>query len=283
MRYHKAFAATFFLTVLSQQTAYAEVVISGEFGLSAGSSILGQTDDNDADGATVLSFAVDGSVSATFNDWVATFDAYAMRRDDRGLRFDQFAPSEVSSIGLHFGRDFGPYYAGAFIGKNFFEADTGTGIAIADGHLFGIEGAYVISDKIVAYGHFGRADMVGNPGDIAFDGFFGRLGVTAELTEKINASLEFEAGSSEKIFEDEGDSGTYFVVTVASEYQISERLIATASFSHMAVRANTEDAGDDTQVMVGLRVPFGAAQRERGNLSTSYRPGLVAAWAETLD
>jgi hypothetical protein len=291
MRYHKAFAATFLLSALSQQMAFAEPVISGEFGLSAGASVLTNTDDDIEDEAS-LSFAADGSLSVNFNDWVATFDVYAMDRDDDGVDSDgndqegalNFAPGRVASIGLHFGRDLGPYYVGAFVGQNYFQGFELNSIErTSHGDLFGVEAAYDVTETIVAYGHVGQAKMVGLEGDRAFDGLFWRIGATAEVNDRIDASLEFEGGESNDIFEDEGDSGDYFVVTLASEYQFSERLIGTVSFSRMEIRANTEDFGTDTQIMVGLRVPFGAAQRERGNLSTSYRPGLAAAWASTLD
>jgi hypothetical protein len=268
--------------LLSPHATMAEPVISGEIGLSAGSSFLTNSDD-DVDDDTALTFAVDGSVSATFNDWVATFDAYAMDRDDRGLDFEDFAPGRIASIGLHFGRDFGPHYLGAFAGQNSFQGPTGSVDTDLDGDLFGIEAAYAVSDTIVAYGHIGHAKMVQFPGDVTFDGEFWRIGAKVAVNDRIDATLEFEGGESQDIFEDDGDSGDYFVITMAGEYQLSERLIGTVSLSRMEIAANTEDFGKDTQVMVGLRVPFGAAAKERGNLSTSYRPGLAAAWAAALD
>jgi hypothetical protein len=268
--------------LLSPQTAMAEPAINGEIGLSAGSSFLTNSDD-DVDDDTALTFAVDGSVSVMFNDWVATFDAYAMDRDDRGLDFEVFAPGRIASIGLHFGRDFGPHYLGAFVGRNYFQGPTGSADTDLDGDLFGIEAAYAVSDTIVAYGHIGHAKMVQFPGDVTFDGEFWRIGAKVAVNDLIDATLEFEGGESKGIFEDDGDSGDYFVITMAGEYQFSERLIGTVSLSRMEIAANSEDFGKDTQVMVGLRVPFGAAGRERGNLSTSYRPGLAAAWAAALD
>lgn len=286
MRYHKAFAATFLLTALSQQTAFADPVISGEFGLSAGASILTNADEGggEVDDEPSHSFAVDGSVSVAFSDWIATVDAYAMDRDDKGLDFNDFAPGRFASLGLHLGRDFGPYYVGAFVGRNYFQGvDNENNGRSRHGDIFGIEAAYDVSETIVAYGHVGDAEMDVDGGDTAFDGMFWRLGAAVEVNDRMDASIEFEGGESDDIFEDPGDSGDYFVVTLAGEYQLSERLIGTVSLSRMSIHANDEESGKDTQIMVGLRVPFGAAQRERGNLSTSYRPGLAAAWAEALD
>jgi hypothetical protein len=267
---------------VSPQLAKAEPVISGEIGFAAGSSFLTNSDDG-VDGESALTFALDGRLSLTGNDWVATLDAYAMDREDGGLDFEQFAPGRIASVGLHLGRDLGPHYLGVFVGQNYFEGRTGSADSSLDGNLFGIEAAYALSDTILAYGHVGQAKMVVEAGDVAFDGTFWRIGAEVAINERIDGRLEFEGGESPDIFEDGGDSGDYFVVTLAGEYAFSERLIGTVSVSRMEITANSEDAGRDTQVMLGLRVPFGREGRDRGNLSTSYRPGLAAAWAAALD
>ena len=51
----------------------------------------------------------------------------------------------------------------------------------------------------------------------------------------------------------------------------------------MDIIANTEDSGFDDFYSIGIRIPLGPEPGKRNNLTTSYRPGLAAAWASTLD
>ncbi len=267
----------------SYQAAVAEAVISGEFGLSFGPSVTHSTDDSD-NRVGSFAFALDGSVSARFNGWVGTFDASTTRRGLKGEYFRDVAPSAVNSAGLHFGREFGANYVGAFVGMNWFQGGTGgSNSANRGGTLYGVEASVAVTDSFTAYGHIGRADMIGDSDDTQFVGPFIRLGVADQITDKVSVAAEVEAGSSPHDFEDGGNSGEYMVLTLSGDYEFKPQLIGTISISSMRIRANTEDTGQDSQINFGLRIPFGETQNNRGNLATSYRPGLAAAWAETLD
>lgn len=196
--------------------------------------------------------------------------------------FDSYAPEGARSIGLHFGRNFGAAYVGAFIGRNEFQSDdTPSGNDYVSGKLYGIEGQYEMGNATL-FAQLGRADMVGDEGDVAFIGDFQRIGASVAV-DKLTLTADFEQGHSSDIFEDDGDYGDYRALGVAVDYQISERVIGTLSYRNMDVIANTEDNGYDNFYAIGIRVPLGAATGKRNNLTTSYYPGLAAAWASNLD
>lgn len=123
--------------------------------------------------------------------------------------------------------------------------------------------------------------LVGDLGDTAFKGDFVRAGLSA-TQGKLTVATDFEYGRSDNIFEDSSDWGEYTAFGINAEYQFKPRLIGTFGVSRMDITANTEDNGDETLISIGVKVPFGATYK-RNNLTTSYRPGLAAAWAETLD
>jgi hypothetical protein len=183
---------------------------------------------------------------------------------------------------LHFGRNFGAGYAGAFIGRNQFQSfDTPSTNGYGSGRLYGIEGQYVM-DGATVFAQLGQAKMIGLPGDEAFIGRFGRIGVSASV-DKLTLTADLEKGSSNDMFEDEGDYGDYRSLGVAVDYQFTDRIIGTLTYETMDIVANTEDSGFDDFYGIGIRVPLGTAPAKRNNLTTSYKPGLAAAWASVLD
>jgi hypothetical protein len=254
---------------------------SGSVGLSFGSSTVLSTDD-DGDDQRNGRYSLDGQAAVAFNGWIASIDAMAMRRGIDGADFEDYAPSGVSAAGLHLGKSFGENYAGVFVGRNWFQGRSGGLNAYSSGTLYGAEGAFVAGEGVAFFGQIGRANMVGDPGDVAFQGGFYRLGVTVDLSEKASITVDMESGKSPNIFEDDGDEGDYKALTVSGSYAFTPSLIGTMSYSQMDITANTEDSGNDDMISVGLSIPFGT-RSARQKLTTPYRPGLAAAWAATLD
>lgn len=204
------------------------------------------------------------------------------RRDIGDQDYSSYAPEGADSFGLHFGRDFGPAYVGAFVGRNRFQGeDASSDNGFVSGGLYGLEGEYTMG-SVAFFGQVGKADMVGEEGDTQFVGRFARIGVSASV-DKFTFTADFEKGHSPDIFEDSGDYGDYRAIGVAMDYRISDRVIASFSYENMDIIANTEDNGTDEFYAIGIRIPFGASTGKRNNLTTSYRPGLAAAWAEALD
>ena len=145
---------------------------------------------------------------------------------------------------------------------------------------YGIEAEYRFSNYSV-FAQYGRADMVGDVGDTAFDGDFMRVGFNAKI-DRLDFVMDYESGRSDDIFEDSGDWGEYRTFGVELDYQVTDRVSAYVAYTDMDFDANDEDFGTDQFVSLGVRVAFGEKGR-RTNLTTTYMPGLAAAWAENLD
>lgn len=249
--------------------------------LSFGRAPFFNTDD-DEERITEPGFQVSGWAGASFGDWRVFGDVAVYNRDIGANDFGSYAPEGARSIGLHFGRNFGAGYAGAFIGRNQFQSDdTASTNGYVSGKLYGIEGQYELGAATL-FAQLGRADMVGDEGDVAFTGSFRRIGVSTTI-DKLTLTADLERGHSPDIFENDGDYGDYQALGVAVDYQFSDRVIGTLSYRNMDVVANTEDNGFDDFYAIGVRIPLGASTGKRNNLTTSYYPGLAAAWASSLD
>ena len=148
------------------------------------------------------------------------------------------------------------------------------------GDLYGLEAEHALSFGTL-FGQLGRAEMIGDLGDTAFDGTFYRVGVDIDLGE-VRAIAAYEHGTSPGIFEDDGVSGTFKFVDFTLEYPFSSRVVGAVGAQFADFQANTEDLGSETTFKAGIRVPLGNSAR-RNNLKTPYSPGLAAAWAEVLD
>jgi hypothetical protein len=253
----------------------------GDVALSFGQAPFLSTDDDD-ERLSESAYKLSGWAGATFGDWRVFGDVNLYKRDIGDVDFDQYAPEGARSIGLHFGRNFGAGYAGAFIGRNEFQStDTPSGNGYGSGRLYGIEGQYVMGGMTV-FAQIGRAKMIGFPDDQAFIGRFERIGVSASV-DKLTLTADLEKGSSNDIFEDNGDYGDYRSLGVVVDYQFTDRVIGTVSYETMDIVANTEDSGFDDFYGIGIRIPLGASTGKRNNLTTTYKPGLAAGWAAVLD
>lgn len=268
------------LTLLCLATAAPAQTVSGDLALGVGSTRFTNTDD-DATGSRA-GLAYSGHLRAQWESWSATIDLNGVNRNTGSDDFDDYIPDSARALGLHLGRDFGTVLVGAFVGLNGFQSDdTAGGNGYRTGHLYGVEGTYALSGTMTLFAQLGRAKMVGDPDDVAFDGTFGRAGLQASF-DRVTLILDYEAGRSSDIFEDSGDWGEYAALGLAAEYRFKPDLIGTLDIARTTFTANTEDDGSETTVAIGLRVPFGQAP-SRNLLTTSYRPGLAAAWASTLD
>lgn len=253
----------------------------GEVALSLGKAPFFSTDD-DEEQFSASAHELSGWAGATIGDWRVFGDVNVFKRSIGDEDFGRYAPEGARSYGLHFGRSFDTAYLGAFVGRNEFQSDdTDSGNDYVSGKLYGVEGQYELGSTTL-FAQLGRADMVGDEGDVAFQGSFQRIGVSTTL-DKLTLTADLEQGHSPNIFEDNGDYGDYKALGVALDYRISDRVIATMSYRTMTIVANTEDNGFDDFYGIGIRIPLGAATGKRNNLTTSYYPGLAAAWATTLD
>ena len=267
--------------------AESPVTYFGDIGLAVGRDRIMSTDDDD-EGISINSGLLDGYVGAEMNGWRGTLDFSMMRRGDNNeSNFDSFAPTQGAALGLHFGRNLpNNGYVGLFLGRNWFQGDdAATNDSNLHGSLYGIEGEFQVMPRGMLYGQVGRARMIGDGTtyiDTGFEGNFAKLGMAYQYNDRLLVRLEGERGKSPFFFEDNGDWGDYNKISLGGEYELRPNLLATAKISHMNIRANTEDDGNDNTIQLGLRWRFGA-QSDSYNLRTTYMPGQAAAWGEVLD
>lgn len=255
--------------------------LEGDVSLSLGVAPFFNTDD-DEEHIRENGYRLSGWVGMRFDDWRVFGDVNRFRRDIGDEDYSSYGPEGADSIGLHFGRAFGPAYVGAFLGRNRFQGeDADSDNGFVSGKLYGLEGQYDL-ENVSFFAQAGRADMVGDDGDTEFVGRFARIGVSATV-DRLTLTADFEKGNSPDNFEDSGDYGDYRAVGFAVDYRVTDRVIASISYENMDIIANTEDNGTDEFYAVGIRIPFGKADAQRNHLTTTYRPGLAAAWAEALD
>lgn len=126
-------------------------------------------------------------------------------------------------------------------------------------------------------------DAIGDYGDNEYEGRSWRLGASAQLTDKLHASLDYEYSKSDNCFEDcEGDWGDIRVVDVDITYAITDDFYLIAGFEKQEIRANSEDSADVDNLSIGVRVPFGGSNGIN-NLSTPSAGYKAAGWMAPLD
>ncbi len=254
--------------------------LEGDVSLSFGNAPFMSTDDDD-ERISERGYRLSGWAGTSFGDWRVFADVNVFKRDIGDNDFDSYAPAGARSMGLHFGRNFGTAYAGVFLGRNQFQSDdTPSGNDYVGGNVRGIEGQYVFENATL-FAQYGDAEMIGDLGDNEFNGRFMRFGTSVTMNQ-LTVTADIERGKSPDVFEDGGDWGEYRSFGITADYQVTERVIATASFESMTITANSEDNGVDDFFALGIRIPLGE-NAKRNNLTTSYRPGLAAAWASNLD
>lgn len=271
------------LAALLSTPAAAQVSWFGEGYIGAGSSDYVNTDDSEADSLSHLSFG--GVAGFDYNGFRAYIDGHGLRRSlESGQDFDDYAPEDASSYGLHVGYEFnpafGPLYVGAFVGRNEFQGDDASSTnGTVSGDLYGIEAEAMLGNTSV-FAQIGSAEMIGDGTDTAFDGRFYRVGAAHDFNH-FTVVGDFEWGTSPDVFEDSGDWGEYTSFGVTFETPITDAVYGYLALNRTEITANDEDMARETRVELGVRFNYGP--RTRTNLTTSYNPGLAAAWAETLD
>jgi hypothetical protein len=257
------------------------VQFSAGIGLKVGQLSFEQSDDGEEDDG-ISSVGLNGFVRMDWNAWSVFADVNSVRRDIGDEDFDDFVPEGATAFGLHAGRNFGNLYAGAFIGRNWFQGDDADqDNGYVSGRLYGLEAEYRFSAVGAVFAQLGDAEMIGEAGDTAFDGRYYRVGGSYSFG-KFGVAVDYERGTSKEIFEDEGDEGDYRAYSIEGSYDFGNNLTATLGYQTADYRAYTEEDGSESTVSLGLAIAFGD-RSDRHNLTTSYQPGLAAAWAETLD
>ncbi|KPN63278.1 hypothetical protein SAMN04488527_10267 [Aliiroseovarius crassostreae] len=264
--------------------AQAELSFSGSIGASVGTSAFLNSDEEYEYSSEDL-FKLDGQLRAEMGNWAFMIDASHFGRDLDGKVFSDYAPSRASALGLHAGYMWGENYVGVFAGRNWFQGEeAGSVNGTESGNLYGIEGQFELANGTTGFfGQLGRAELAGDDRDTGFEGTFVRLGMTQAITDKLNLMIDLEYGRSSDLFEDEEDWGDYKSVGIKAAYAFQPRLIGEAGIDLMNIAANEEDHGNDYRAYLGVRIPFGAEGAKISPLTTTYKPGLAAAWAEALD
>jgi hypothetical protein len=247
--------------------------------------------DTDLEGDPFKGILVNGFITKSFDNgyrltgdanWESISTTYiSTTNSEENQSYYNTGPDHVGVIGLHLGRVFDPLYVGAYIASGY---TNGLEEEINGSVSFGIEAEYKLSEKVNIFAQLGKVeDAIGYDGDNEYEGRSWRLGASAQLTEKLHASLDYEYSKSDNCFEDcEGDWGDIKVVDVDITYAITDDFYLIAGFEKQKIRANTEDRADVDNLSIGVRVPFGGSNGNN-NLSTPSAGYKAAGWMAPLD
>ena len=287
----------------SKVTIYGLTAFMAIIGTPANAEIAGGLDmsfissdrkstDTDITGDPFSGVLVNGFITKSFDNgyrltgdasWESISTTYSGDGDceDDDECYKHTGPDHVGVIGLHLGRVFDPLYVGAYIASGYtngFEEEINGSVS------FGIEAEYKLSEKVNIFAQLGKVeDAIGAEGDNEYEGRSWRLGASAQLTDKLHASLDYEYSKSDNCFEDcEGDWGDIKVVDVDITYAITDDFYLIAGFEKQEIRANSEDRADVDNLSIGVRVPFGGSNGIN-NLSTPSAGYKAAGWMAPLD
>ena len=263
----------------------ANAEIAGGLDMSFISSDRKSTDENMI-GDPFSGVLVNGFITKSFDNGYrltgdASWESISTTYGDGEGSYYQTGPDHVGVIGLHLGRVFDPLYVGAYIASGY---TNGKEEEINGSVSFGIEAEYKLSEKVNIFAQLGKVeDAIGAEGDNEYEGRSWRLGASAQLTDKLHASLDYEYSKSDNCFEDcEGDWGDIKVVDVDITYAITDDFYLIAGFEKQEIRANSEDSADVDNLSIGVRVPFGGSNGIN-NLSTPSAGYKAAGWMAPLD
>ena len=246
--------------------------------------------DTGLEGDTFKGILVNGFITKSFdNGYRLTGDANwesISTTYDYTNNYNNKGPDHVGVIGLHLGRVFDPLYVGAYIASGYTNGEKEINGSVS----FGIEAEYKLSEKVYIFAQRGKVeDVISSEGDQEYEGRSWRLGVSAQFTDKLHASLDYEGSKSDDCFEDCVDSGTgsnqwgdIRVVDVDITYAITDDFYLIAGFERQKIRANIEDRADVDNLSIGVRVPFGGSNGNN-NLSTPSAGYKAAGWMLPLD
>ena len=228
-------------------------------------------------------YFVAGQTQRNFGDYRLSVDGRLEMMDDKGID-DVYATGPVHSgiIGLHFGREFGDAYFGAFAAAGYFDGyDSESPMT---GTLAGLEGSYTLPVGAVLYAQIGAMEAIGYLGDNEYVGYAARVGAKHQFNDRIAAGLSYEFGQSNDCFVDCGDQpGEFSMATLDASYAVTDQMDIVARYAYLDVfDEDDSDTGTASTFYLGARWNFGA-RSEQTALTTPMGGFQAAGWMNPLD
>lgn len=224
-----------------------------------------------------------GQSQRNFGDYRLSFDGRFEMTDDEGLDdVYESGPLHSGVIGLHFGREFGAAYVGAFAAVGYFDGyDSDDPMT---GSLAGLEASYTLPVGAMLYAQVGAMDAIGDPGDNEYVGYAARVGAKHQFNDRIIAGLSYEFGEAEDCFVDCGDQpGEFSLVTLDAAYAITDNMDLVARYAYLDVYdVNDDDTGTESNIYLGARWNFGPRAAQTA-LTTPMGGFQAASWMAPLD
>lgn len=233
-------------------------------------------------------YFVAGQTQRNFGDYRLSVDGRLEMMDDKDID-DGSATGPVHSgvIGLHFGREFGDAYFGAFAAAGKFDGNDSD--SPMTGTLAGLEGSYTLPIGAVLYAQGGAMEAIGHSGDQEYVGYAARVGAKHQFNDRISAGLGYEFGRSNECFVDcphEGEvdePGVFSMVTLDASYAVTDQMDIVARYAYLNVfDEDDDDTGTESTFYLGARWNFGA-RSEQTALTTPMGGFQAAGWMGPLD
>ncbi|MDQ2065816.1 hypothetical protein Q9295_05495 [Xinfangfangia sp. CPCC 101601] len=239
------------------------------------------SDDTDIGEAPFYGVYIAADTTRDFGALKFSLDARLELMSDKGIDdVYQTGPLHTGVIGAHLGRQLGATYLGGYAAFGLFD-----GYDSEDpmkGYTIGVEAEHQLVSGISLFGQVGYAEAIGDEYDNEFKGTSARIGVAGDLNSAVSYQLAAEYAYSADCFEDCGDQwGRYTAVSLEVSYDLSEKMELVGVARHAKITANRENKAEETNLYVGVRIPFGATKRN--NLTTPMGAFQGAGWMQPLD
>jgi opacity protein-like surface antigen len=234
-------------------------------------------------------YFVAGQTQRNFGDYRLSVDGRLEMMDDKDIDdVDKTGPVHSGVIGLHFGREFGDAYFGAFAAAGNFDGYESN--SPMTGTLAGLEGSYTLPIGAVLYAQVGAMEAIGDPDDNEYVGYAARVGAKHQFNDRISAGLSYEFGQSNDCFVDCPDDenevdepGVFSMVTLDASYAVTDQMDIVARYAYLNVfDEDDDDTGTESTFYLGARWNFGA-RSEQTALTTPMGGFQAAGWMEPLD
>ncbi|MBN2905828.1 MAG: hypothetical protein JXJ18_03860 [Rhodobacteraceae bacterium] len=239
--------------------------------------------DTDIEGSPFAGAYIGGMAENHFGAYRFSIDGRVEYMSDQG-KDDPYVTGPVHSgvLGLHFGREFGASYVGAYVATGIFDGYNSN--SPMSGSMYGLEASHTITGDVNVFGQAGYMRAIGDANDNEYKGFVARLGMSAPLTDRLNAMVSLDGGRSDDCFVDCGNQpGRYIGLTIEADYALNDKYAVVGSISHMSVYdEDDDDTGTDTSLFLGVRMNFGATGSSKA-LTTPISGFRAAGWMEPLD
>lgn len=243
-----------------------------------------QSTDTDIVGSPFIGGYVGGYASGNIGMFSVAIDGRYELTGDEGLN-DVYLTGPLHSgvLGLHFGANFGPVYAGVFAAKGF--VDGYDSEKPMNGTVQGIELAYAVSPTINVMAQLGAAKAIGSDGDNEYDGYAAKIAVDAKISDTLGLSFALENGRSEDCFVDCGDQpGEYFGVSFGANYALNDKITLVGSINSLRIEDYDDpDTGKDLTLYLGARYTLGDVPTPTRRLTTPISVFKAAGWMSPLD